>query len=167
MHCFHPETAFVLDLWFCNGDTAGTLAFLKSRLGEFVESCCELTKKNVVRHYVDLIRFLRKIPKLPGVTECQLRTSRKGLSLDQNWILVDIADVINELFLIKFCFALKYDCFSFSLRSLLLYSCFHCLACLAKEITTTKKKTREIKFENNSKNTSQASHSHSKKHEIN
>ena len=78
--------------------------------------------------------------KLAGVTECQLRTSRKGLSLDQNWMLADIADVINELSLIKFFFALKYDCFSFSLLSLLLYSYFHCFACLAKEITTTKKK---------------------------
>ena len=83
---------------------------------------------------------MRKIAKLPGVTECQLRTSRKGLSLDQNWMLVDIADVINELSLIKFFFALKYDCFSFSVLSLLLYSYFHCSACLAKEITTTKKK---------------------------
>ena len=51
--------------------------------------------------------------KLAGVTECQLRTSRKGLSLDQNWMLADIADVINELSLIKFFFALKYDYFLF------------------------------------------------------
>ena len=108
-----------------------------------------MTKKKVVRHYVDLIRFLRKILKLPGVTERQLRTSRKGLSLDQNWMLVDVADVINELSFIKFLFALKYNCFSFALLSLLLYSYFHCFACLAQEITTTKKKTSETKFENN------------------
>ena len=99
--------------------------------------------------------------KLAGVTECQLRTSRKGLSLDQNWMLADIADVINELSLIKFFFALKYDCFSFSLLSLLLYSYFHCFACLAKEITTTKKKDQGDQIsKNNSKNSSQASHFH-------
>ena len=67
---------------------------------------------------------------------------RKGLPLDQNWMLVDVADVINELSFIKFLFALKYNCFSFALLSLLLYSYFHCFAYLAKEITTTKKKTR-------------------------
>ena len=46
--------------------------------------------------FISLLRLLRKIPKLPGVTECQLRTFRSGLCLDQNWILVDIADVISK-----------------------------------------------------------------------
>ena len=78
-----------------------------------------------------------------------IKNVQKGLSLDQNWMLVDVADVINELSLIKFIFALKYICFSFALLSLLLYSYFHCFACLSKEITTTKKKTSETKFENN------------------
>ena len=32
--CFHPETSFVDDLKFYNGDTKSTLACHKSRLGE-------------------------------------------------------------------------------------------------------------------------------------
>ena len=34
LHCFHPETYFALHLYFYNGNTKGTLAFHKSRLGE-------------------------------------------------------------------------------------------------------------------------------------
>ena len=34
LHCFPPETSFVLDLLFYNGNTKGTIAFNKSHLGE-------------------------------------------------------------------------------------------------------------------------------------
>ena len=34
LHYFHPETSFVLDLQFYNGNTEGALAFDKSRLSE-------------------------------------------------------------------------------------------------------------------------------------
>ena len=77
-------------------------------------------------------KVFREIPKLPGVIEYQLRTSRIRLSLDQNSMYVDIADVINEWSLTKFFFALKYDFFSFFLLSLPIYSYFHCFTCLGK-----------------------------------
>ena len=34
LHCFDPETSFVVDLKFYIGDTEGALAFHKSRLGK-------------------------------------------------------------------------------------------------------------------------------------
>ena len=49
---------------------------------------------------ISMLMFSRKIPKLPSVCvyvcvgggggfECQLRTSKGGVCLDQNWIFVD------------------------------------------------------------------------------
>ena len=38
-----------------------------------------------------LLKFSRKIPKLPGDIECQLRTSKSGVSADQNCMFVDRA----------------------------------------------------------------------------
>ena len=33
LHCCHPETSFVVDLQFYNGDTGGTLVF---RIGRYI-----------------------------------------------------------------------------------------------------------------------------------
>ena len=53
----------------------------------------------------------------------------------------------------KFFFAIEFF-FSFPLHSLLFYNFFIVFACLAKEITTIKKKMRENKLENKSKTAS-------------
>ena len=72
-------------------------------------------KKRYVTMLISLLQFSTKIPKLPrvdgggGDVECQLRTSKSGVCLVQNWMFVDrgeevvgfrnlelFVDVINE-----------------------------------------------------------------------
>ena len=89
-------------------------------------------KKRYVTMLISLLQFSTKIPKLPrvdgggGDVECQLRTSKSGVCLVQNWMFVDrgeegvgfrnlelFVDVINEWPLTKLFFAYEYDFFSF------------------------------------------------------
>ena len=66
---FHPETSFLVNLPFYNGDNEGTLAFHKSCLG--LLSCqCYYTYGNSTYyvHYqtkklISLLKYSRKIPK--------------------------------------------------------------------------------------------------------
>ena len=57
LHCFHPETSFVVNLWFCNADPVGTLVFHKVSLVKSVRfpDSFILTRT--------LLQFSRKFPK--------------------------------------------------------------------------------------------------------
>ena len=84
LHCFDPETSFVVDLKFYSGDTEGALAFHKSRLGKnllaflsillynrIVNTLCIISKekKVYVIMLISLLKFSRKISKLLWMKE--------------------------------------------------------------------------------------------------
>ena len=45
LHCFHPETLFIIDLYFYNGNTQGTLAFHKVGLVKICSLFCQFYYK--------------------------------------------------------------------------------------------------------------------------
>ena len=109
-----------------------------------------LSKEKTVCHYVDLIVKVfgsnSKNTQGWGNVECQLRTSRSGMCLDQNWMFVDRGEeggggpklrlflrtskmndpFPNSLLLLNM---FLFFCFSLSFYSLFLHSFCHCFAC--------------------------------------
>ena len=104
---------------------------------------CALAKKKLyvsMLMLISLLKFSRQIPHLPrlGKFECRLKTSKGGVCLDKNWMLMDrredggwggggrggrvqslvfFADVINDFF------------FSLPLHSPLFQSFIRCFVC--------------------------------------
>ena len=56
---------------------------------------CISKEKTACDYLISLLKFSRKIPKLPrvggggGEVECQLRTFKSGVCLHENWMFVD------------------------------------------------------------------------------
>ena len=58
---------------------------------------CALTKETAVRHYADLIvKVFEEKSEITWGYRMPIKDVQEWVHLDQNWMLVDIADVINR-----------------------------------------------------------------------